>query len=302
MIAVTSRSFSRHPVLRAELLARYPDVRFNDDGVSLNGDALIEFLRGAAKAIVALEKINGDVLGALPELKTISKYGVGLDGIDLDALQRHGVRLGWTPGVNKRSVAELVIAAAINGLHLAVQASALVRGGGWKQIVGRQLTGRTVGIIGCGNIGKDVVRLLAPFACRILVNDIVDHADFYAEHAIEAVDLDTLLAQSDVVTIHVPLNDSTRNLLSAERLRRMRTDAILLNFARGGLVDEGALKDLLRDGKLAGAAFDVFATEPPTDPELLALDHFFALPHIGGSTEEAILAMGRAAIDGLDPA
>lgn len=300
-IAVCSRSFSKHPVLRAELLARHGDqVTFNDAGLSLAGDALIDFVRGHDKAITALERLDESFFAALPELRVVGKYGVGLDMIDLDSMRRHGVRLGWTGGVNRRSVSELVISCAIALLRHVPAANAQVRAGGWKQVMGRQLTGKTVGIIGCGHIGKDLVPLLTAFGCKILAHDIVDYAAFYAAHAVGAVTLDHLLATADVVTVHLPFDASTVNILSAERLALLRPSAILINAARGGLVDETALKAMLTDGRLAGAAFDVFAGEPPTDLELLRLPNFLATPHIGGSAEEAVLAMGRAAIAGLD--
>jgi phosphoglycerate dehydrogenase-like enzyme len=298
-VAVTSRSFSRHPVLRSELLERFANVRFNDDGASLSGEVLIEFLRGARKAITALERLDRHIFEALPELEVVSKYGVGLDMIDLEEMERRGVRLGWTAGVNSRSVAELTVAAAIQLLHLTPEAMVLVREGAWRQIVGRQLTGRTVGVIGCGNVGKEVVRLLQPFRCDILVNDIVEYRDFYQAYDIRPVSLELLLKEADVVTLHVPLDDSTRDLLSARRLRSMRRGAILINTARGGLVDEDELRTMLEEQYLAGAAFDVFASEPPKNLNLLTLPNFMATPHIGGSTEEAILGMGRAAIEGL---
>lgn len=299
-VAVTSRSFSRNVELRAELLQRYQRVTFNDAGRQLHGDQLIEFLKGHDKAITALETIDDHVLSQLPELKVIGKYGVGIDMIDLEAMRRRGKRLGWTGGVNRLSVAELTIAFAISMLRFVPAASREVAAGTWRQHVGGLLSGRTVGIVGCGFVGKELVRLLQPFGCRILVNDIRDYAQFYAEHAIEAVSLDALLARSDVVTLHVPLDDSTRGLITADRLRRMKSGAVLINAARGGLVDEVALKCALVERRLCGAAFDVFAQEPPQDMELIRLPNFLATPHIGGSAEEAILAMGRAAIDGLD--
>ena len=299
-VAVASRSFSRHPVLRAELLARYPEVTFNETGRSLAGAELAAFLRGHDKAITALEKITDDLLAQLPELKVIGKYGVGLDMIDLAALARRGIRLGWTGGVNRRSVSELVIATAISLLRLIPQANALARDGGWRQLIGRQLTGKTVGIVGCGHIGKDLVPLLRAFDCTVLAHDLLDFPAFYAAHQVRAVALDPLLAESDVVTLHLPLDASTRGLLSAERLARIKPGAILINAARGGLLDEAAVKAMLLDGRLGGAAFDVFASEPPEDLELIRLPNVLVTPHIGGSAEEAVLAMGRAAIAGLD--
>jgi D-3-phosphoglycerate dehydrogenase len=299
-IAVCSRSFSRNEALRAELLSRYERVTFNDGGRKLEGDGLVEFLRGHDKAITALERIDDYVLSRLPGLKIIGKYGVGLDMIDLAAMRRHGKRLGWTSGVNRRSAAELALAFAIVMLRQVLAASREVLAGIWRQHEGGLLSGRTVGIVGCGHIGKELVQLLRPFGCPILVNDIRDYRDFYAKYGIEAVALEELLARADVVTLHVPLDGSTRGLLTRARLALLKPGAILINVARGGLVDEAALKQALLDGRLAGAAFDVFADEPPEDRELLNLPNFLATPHIGGSAAEAILAMGRAAIQGLD--
>jgi phosphoglycerate dehydrogenase-like enzyme len=299
-IAVASRSFSRHPVLRAELLERYSDVRFNDEGVSLAGQELIEFSRGRRKLITALERVDEHVLAALPDLQVISKYGVGTDMLDKEALIRHRVRLGWTGGVNKRSVAELVVAFVITLLRHVPEADREIRGGVWRNRTGRCLTGRTVGIVGCGHIGKDLATILSAFACRVLAHDIRDFPEFYADHGVAPVGLEELLRRSDVVTLHVPLNARTRNILDADRLSLMRHDAILVNTARGELVDEQALKRALVEGRLAGAALDVFANEPPGDLELLRLPNFLSTPHIGGSSEEAVLAMGRAAIEGLD--
>ena len=301
-VAVTSRSFSRHPILRGELLERYEHVTFNEAGVSLAGDALVEFLKGHVKAITALEVIDEAILSRLPELKVISKMGVGIDMIDLAAIERHGVKLSWTGGTNKRSVSELVIALVIALLRHIAPANREVRSGTWRQQKGGCLSGKTVGVIGCGNVGRDLICLLKPFGCRVLCYDIIDDPDFYAKHEVTPVGLDELLQESDVVTLHVPLNPSTYNILNSQRLALMKPSAILINTARGDLVDEQALKKMLKDGNIAGAAFDVFASEPPEDAELLNLANFLATPHIGGSTEEAIRAMGRAAIAGLESA
>ncbi|MDE2510373.1 MAG: phosphoglycerate dehydrogenase [Elusimicrobia bacterium] len=299
-VAVCSRSFSKHPVLRAELLALYPTVTFNDAGASLKGDALVEFLTGHEKAIVALETVDDAVLARLPELRVISKYGVGLDTLDLAALRARGKRLGWTGGVNRRSVSELVISFMIAMLRRVPAANREVLSGTWRQHVGGNLTGRTVGIVGCGHIGQDLAPLLRAFGCRVLVHDVRSFPEFYAKHGLEPVDLETLLVRSDVVTLHVPLDETTRGMLDARRLALLKPSAVLVNAARGGLVDEMALKRMLMENRLAGAAFDVFASEPPRDLELLGLPNFLATPHIGGSSEEAVLAMGRAAIRGLD--
>ena len=299
-VAVCSRSFSRNPILRAELLSRYANVTFNDAGDSLAGDNLVAFLLGHDKAITALEYIDETILAQLPQLKVIGKYGVGLDMIDMAAMRCNGIRLGWTGGVNRRSVSEMVIAFAVAMLRHFPAAHREVLSGTWRQHVGGLLSGRTVGIIGCGFIGKDLIKLLQPWGCKLLSHDILDFPDFYSRFNVEPVALDELLQRSDVVTLHTPLNESTRNILSANCLEQMKPTAVLINAARGGLVDEAKLKNMLLEKRLAAAAFDVFAVEPPQDVELLNLPNFLVTPHIGGSAEEVILAMGRAAIEGLD--
>jgi D-3-phosphoglycerate dehydrogenase len=168
-----------------------------------------------------------------------------------------------------------------------------------RQIMGRHLSGRVVGLHGCGNVGKEVVRLLQPFGCTILSCDIADYADFYRAHGATAVGMDELLARSEVLSLHLPLNRGTRGMYTAAVLDRLRPDCVLINTCRGGIVDEAALKALLKGQRIAVACFDVFAIEPPVDDELLNLPNLFATPHIGGSAEEARLTMGRAAIRGL---
>ena len=283
-----------------ETIKRYPSAKFNDEGLSLSGDSLVEFLDGHEKAITALEKIDDSILKRLPELKVIGKYGVGLDMIDLYAMKKHDVSLGWTGGVNKRSVSELVISYSIALLHRTVFANAEVRKGKWYQIKGRQLSDCTVGIIGCGHVGKDLVRLLEPFNCKILVYDILNFRDFYTKYKVVPTSLNELIKQSDVVTLHLPLDKSTKNILDSDKLNLLKNNAILINLARGGLLDEFALKKMLLDKKIAGAALDVFEVEPQIDFSFSTMDNVLITPHIGGSTEEAILAMGMAAIEGLE--
>lgn len=301
-IAVAARSFARNPALRLELAEKYPHVSFSESARLLDGHALVKFLRGHDRAIIGLERVDEAVLAAVPELEVISKYGVGLDGVDLAAVQRRGVKLAWTGGVNRRSVAELTLAFALALLHRVPETSVALRGGDFQKLVGRQLTGRVVGIIGCGYVGKDLVSLLAPFGCRVLAHDIRSYPQFYAAHGVEAVSLERLLAEADIVTLHVPLDESTRGMIGAAELARMQPGACLINAARGGLVDEAALIDALSSGHLKGAACDVFQLEPDANPALLALPTFLGTPHIGGSTAEAQLAMGRAAIAGLETA
>jgi len=302
-VAVASRSFSRDARLREELLARYPDVRFNQTGRTLKGDELVEFLRGHALAITGLERLDEPVFRAVPELRLVSKYGVGLDMIDLAAARRCGVAIRWTPGVNRQAVAELVVAMMImlgrRMLPLARDLSGQTGQQMWHQPVGRQLSSATVGIVGCGHVGKRVAEICRAIGATVIAHDIVSYDAFYRANDVRAVPLDELLRTADIVTLHVPLDASTRGMIGAGEIALMKRSAFVLNAARGGLVDEAALKSALVDGRIAGAAFDVYAIEPPPDVELLRLPNVVPMPHIGGSTEESVLAMGRAAIDGL---
>lgn len=271
-VAVASLSFAGNPTLRAELKAKYSDVSFTESASILDGDALVAMMRGHDRAIVGLERVDDRVLAQLPDLRVISKYGVGLDGIDIDAVARRGIRLGWSGGVNRRSVAELTLAFAIALLHRVPECDVALRRGQWNKLVGRDLTGKTVGIVGCGFVGQDLVKLLAPFGCRILANDIRDYPEFYAAHGVTPVGFAALLEASDVVTLHVPLDASTRGLIGAAELARMRPGTFLINAARGGLIDETALADVLERGHLAGAACDVFQMEPDANPRLVSLE------------------------------
>jgi len=299
-VAVCSRSFSRNEELRSILLNKYKNITFNDQGLSLTGDSLVSFLSGHTKAIIALEVINEKIISQLSELKVISKYGVGLDMIDMKALNKYKIRLGWEGGVNKRSVSELTLSLMINCLRKISTANREIIEGGWRQHKGNQLTNKKVGIIGCGNVGKDLVKLLQPFKCKIFVNDIEDYGSFYKKYNITTLSLDNLIKKSDIITLHIPLDSTTNNILDSIRLSYMKTDAVLINTARGGLVDEATLKSMLLESKIAAAAFDVFSKEPPEDMELLKLKNFISTPHIGGSSVEAIMAMGMSAIEGLD--
>ncbi len=299
-VAVCSRSFSQDPVLRNELLGRYQHVTFNETNRTLVGDELISFLRGHEKAIVALEVMNEKILAGVPDLKVIGKYGVGMDKIDFEALARRGIVFGWTGGVNKRSVAELTISFALSCLRGVFYSGLGVRHGKWEVFKGREFGAATIGLIGCGHVGKEVARLSRAFGTRVLAYDILDFSQFYAETGVIPASFAQVLSESDVISLHVPLTSQTRGMLGSGQFSQMKPSAFLVNTARGGIVDELALVEALRSGKLAGAAFDVFAEEPPQNSALLELPNFWATPHIGGSSRQAILAMGRAAIDGLD--
>lgn len=301
-VAVTSRSFAKHPLLRKAILEKYKNVTFNDEGISLKGQALVDFLKGHDKAIVSLDQIDDQLLTQVPTLKTISKYGVGLNSLDFDALKKHNILLGWTGGVNKRSVSELALTLMLSCLRYIPQLNQDVLNGNFKQKKGRCLTGKTIGLIGLGNIGKDIVELLKPFQCQIQCYDIKIDEAYCHENQVQDVDLETLLNTSDIISIHLPLIESTENFIDDKKLSQMKKDVILINTARGGLVNETHLLNFLKENSSASAGFDVFLEEPLKNLDLVKLPNFVATPHIGGSTEEAIINMGITSIENLDKA
>ena len=300
-VAVASHSFPKSQTLRQELLARYPGSTFNETGRPLGRDPLIAFLRGHAKAITGLETLDEAVFDALPDLRVVSKYGVGLDMIDLAAARRHGVAIRWTPGVNRQAVAELTIGFMIALCRSIVPLTLDVREGVWRQPGGgRQLSSAVIGVLGCGHVGQQVARLCRAFGATVLAHDVRAYDEFYREYGVQPVAFSALLEQADIVTVHVPLDASTRGLIGAHELSSMKRAAYLVNTARGGIVDESAVAAALVERRLAGAAFDVFTAEPPVNRELLRAPNFIGTPHIGAGTHDAVLAMGRAAIAGLD--
>jgi phosphoglycerate dehydrogenase-like enzyme len=298
-VAICSRSFSKNQILRNEVLENFEYVKFNDEGKNLKGDDLVNFLSDADYAITALEEIDDYVISRLPNLQLISKYGVGLDMIDTNSLEKHNVKLSWVGGVNKRAVSELVLSFILSILRNTFNVNLQLKNGIWEQKVGSNLSGKVVGIIGCGNIGKDLITILKPFNCKILVYDIVKYEEYYSQNNILSVDLDVLLTESDIVSVHVPLTPLTKYIINDDNIFLMKKTAILINTSRGGVVSEESVLKSLNNNNLFAAGFDVFENEPNVNLELLNSPGFYATSHIGGSSIEAILAMGRAAIEGL---
>lgn len=289
IVAISPRSFRNTPGRHLELLERSPlEPRFPEVERHLDETEMQELVRGCQALIVGIDPVTEAVLRAGP-LRIVAKYGSGMDNIDLEAASRLGVKVGSTPGANSRAVAELTIGLAFAlARHLAFHDRA-VRGGSWERRVGFELAGRHLGVIGVGEVGSRVARLGTAIGMKV-----VGHDPDPAVEDVPLVDLRQLLATSDVVSIHVPLNEETRHLIDAAALASMKTGSMLINTARGGLVEEEALAQALRSGHLAGAAADDL--DDPEDSPLLKLDNFLATPHAGAATVEAIERTGVAAL------
>ncbi len=299
-IAVCSRSFSRHEKLRSELLQKFPNAKFNDDGLSLKGDKLVEYLADSEAAIIALEKIDHETLCRLPNLKLISKYGVGLDNIDINSLDEFKIKLAWTAGVNKRSVSELVFAHSLTLMRNTHLARKCIQENNWHQVKGYQLSDKKVGIIGFGNIGQDIAPLFKAFGCEVFVNDIIDYSELAEKMGVTSTDKDTILRECDLITIHTPFSSEMKNFFSKDTFQKMKKNSVLINTARGGIVNEEDALEALNSGHLGGLALDVFEHEPlSNNSPLISHPNCILSPHIGGSSYEAIYSMGQSAITGL---
>jgi phosphoglycerate dehydrogenase-like enzyme len=298
-VKVSTLAFSNNQFLVNELMKEFPDAIVNTAGNRMKGDDLLDYFSDADAAIVGLEPINADFLDKLPSLRIIAKYGVGLDNIDLKACKERGVRVGWTGGVNKRSVAEMAL-----GFMLALSRNLYITSNqlkqlNWNKDGGTQLTGKTIGIIGLGHIGKELVTLLQPFNLRILVNDITDVTQYAYSRNLTCVSKDELFSEADIISIHTPFTSATINLINEAVFNKMKPTALLINTARGGIVNEDDLKNALEKNIIAGAALDVYETEPPQNKELLSLPNLICTPHTGGNSYEAVVAMGMSAISHL---
>ena len=309
-VAVTSRSFSKNEGLVNELKAKYFKVIFNDSGATLQGQELINFLSSADKAIIGIEEISAEVLHQLPNLKVISKYGVGINNLDIDTLKSKGVQLGFTPGVNKQSVAELALTLTLLSLRKVHRNHTEITEGIWSQEKGSELFGKTVGLLGFGNIGQKFASFLVPFNCKIIFFDEKVFTNQELLHiskdiglkpdSINQDELSAVLHHADILSIHLPLLQETEDIISTKELSLLKPSISIINTARGCIVNESALHAFLSSNLDSFAAFDVYAEEPAIENPLFELPNFFGTSHRSSLTHEGINAMGLAAIAGLD--
>jgi phosphoglycerate dehydrogenase-like enzyme len=298
-IAVTSPSFSKNKKLQNQIYKYFPNSKLNLDGKRFNENQLIEYIKEADGIIVGLDEINSKVLNSCQNLKIIAKYGVGLNNIDLETCKKKNIFIGWTGGVNKLSVAEMTIGFMLMLARNLFMSSNELKNGIWNKSAGFQLSGKTVGIIGLGNTGKELVRLLNPFNCSIYVNDIIKQSEYCEKNNLEEVSKEYIFNYCDFVTINTQFNDTTKNMIDLNILKTMKSSAYLINIARGGIINELDLKYALKNKIIAGAAIDTYLEEPPNDLEFLKLPNLICTPHIGGNAKEAVEAMGMSAIEHL---
>lgn len=298
-VAIASPSFSKSSFLLQQLnslgnVLAYP----NTNGDRLQGEVLIEFLRSSQAniAIIGLEPITKTVLEACPHLKMISKYGVGIDNLDLETMKLLDIALGWTPCVNTRSVSELVLAFCFGHFRNVFSSIEKMHRGKWEKNGGRQVSSLTVGIVGLGAISFDLAMLLKNLGCKILVSDVVEKTEQCEKIGAKQIAYLDLLSQSDVITFHVPSTSLTRNMLSKKEIPFVKKDALIINTSRGDIVNFEEICQAVQEKKLGGFASDVFPIEPADCSHLRGIENLYFTPHIGGNSAEGILAMGLSAI------
>ncbi len=250
-----------------------------------------------ALVVRSATKVTARILEKAGRLRLVGRAGVGVDNVDLPAATRRGVLVMNTPGGSSVTVAELAVGMILALSRHIAQATASIKGGKWekKRFQGRELAGKTLGVVGIGNIGSVVVDRCLGMKMKVVAYDPFISPEAAVKLGAELVSLDDLWARSDVISLHVPLTEQTRDIVNARTIARMKPGALLVNCARGGLVDEAALAEALAAGRLGGAALDVFQKEPPpADHPLLKLDNFICTPHLGASTEEAQAAVAVA--------
>lgn len=250
---------------------------------------LKKIIRDADAIIVGLEKITAEIINTAQKLKIIAKHGVGVDNIDINAAKACRVIITNCPGANADAVADHTLGLMIAVSRQTVTADSQVRAGNWPKLFGIELTKKTFGVIGIGAVGKSFILRLSGFDPVILGYDMFIDNDFCSSHDINVTNIDDIVAKSDFISIHVPLTHDTYGLISRSRLQAMKSTAILINTARGGIVDEKALVEALQNGWIAGAALDVFEEEPlPIESPLRNAPNLVLTPHIGGYTREAL--------------
>jgi len=279
--------------LAAQVTARFPGAQVWVPATGHVGLAGVELGDADALVCLLLDRIDASVIARAPKLKVIANCAVGVDNIDLAAAARAGIAVTNTPDVLTEATAELAFALILAAARRLGDGERLVRSGAWRgwaldQLLGVHLVGKTLGIVGYGRIGRALGRRAIGFGMNVV------HADLDG-----GMPLDELFATADVVSLHCPLTPETRNLVDARRLALMKPTAIVVNTARGGIVDEAALADALTTGRLFAAALDVFSQEPEIDPRLLAAPRLVLAPHIGSATTEARTSMAQLCADAV---
>ena len=249
--------------------------------------------------LVGVEPADGEIIAAGRRLKVISKHGVGIDNIDTAAAAARGILVKNAPGTNSDAVADFAFGLMLDAARSISASDRALRAGKWPRTAGESVWGATLGIIGLGAIGKGMALRAKGFHMRLLAYDVFWNEDFAREHGVQRAELDQIYRESDFITIHAALTEETRNMIGREQFERMKPNAILVNTARGGIVDESDLYDALTSGQICGAALDAFSVEPAKDIPLFSLENVVVTPHLGAFSKEAMTRMSLVSAENI---
>ena len=299
-ILITPRSFASFSDKPLKMLTeRGYEIKRNNTGRPYKKEEMLKLIKDVDGIIIGIDELSAEIIEKANALKVISKYGIGLDNIDINMATNKKIVITNTPTANVDAVADLTFGFILSLARRIPEADRKTKSGKWEKITGKSVWEKTLGIIGLGKIGRQVVKRAQGFKMNILVYDLVKDEKFAQSYNIKYVNLEELLQRSDYITIHIPLNDATRGMISYEELEKIKESAFLINTSRGGIVDEEALYNALRNNKLRGAALDVYSNEPPVESSLKELDNVILTPHIAAYTEEAIDNMSIQAAQNL---
>lgn len=299
-VLTTPRSYGKTDPEVFEMLKRAGvEVVRNETGGILDKPGIMALLADCDGVILGVDPMDAEVIAAAPKLKAIAKYGVGVDNIDMDAAAARGIKVSRAVGANSEAVADYAMALIMAVARKAVLIDSRCRQGDWKKITTRDVSRATIGILGFGAIGRNVAKRAQGFDMKVLAHDPFWDEAYAAAHGITRATPEEIYAQADIISLHLPLLPETRNSIGAKELAMMKPDVILVNTARGGLVDENALLDALEAGSIYGAGIDAFSEEPPKDPRWTRLDNVVLGSHCAASTDGAARNMGRMATANL---
>lgn len=284
-IVITPRGFAKCGIHNAQIMQDAGfEVVYNDTGLAYTKEEFYQITEDAVGVIVGVETVDRAYLDSHPSLKAVVKFGVGTDNIDVEYCKEKGISVGRTVGSNARSVAETAISFVIADSKNLYDSIANTREHGWAKMTGYEIQGKTIGIIGFGAVGKEVAKMAWALGMKVLAYDTCG----IDSDLVKTFKVEDILKRSDFISLHVPLTDETRNMISMEQLKQMKSNAVLINTARGGIVNEADLYEALKNQVIKAAYFDVFTEEPPTSDEpLLTLPNFYLTPHIASRSAEA---------------
>jgi len=298
-IFIATSTFAVHSAEPVKILeGEGGNIMFNPLSQKLTSNELIKYAHNATGIIAGTELYTEDVFKQLSTLKVISRLGVGMDNIDQDNAKQKGIKIYKTQTTPALAVAELVIGFMLDLSRKISHQNNLLKSGTWKKQMGNLLHGKTLGIIGLGSIGKTLVKLVKGFNFNIMAFDLFQDEQFAKDHCVNYCDLDTLLSESDIISIHLNLTDETNQLMNAEQISKMKPESILINASRGEMINEEALYKALKEKKILGAGLDVFNDEPYSGA-LTELENVILTPHIGSYARELRIQMEIEAVENL---